>query len=187
MRITRLLMIVFLLVLLAGSDAVGQMYEHGNIEFSMLGGVTIFMPEYGDNSTIIALPQGSAGAWMGVFPGFRMSVWTDSPLLFDFGCSIFSVSEEGDDISLLNLEGGVGAAFEMENSNVSPFVQGIIGFMSISNGDSESELYLGGQGGIRYFFRETSAARFQVGYRHMMGDELDFDTVEIAGGISFFL
>jgi len=186
MRIFKTSVIVVSLAVVMCSSAAGQAVDHGKIEFSMLGGVTIVMPERGDNSTVLALPHGAAGSFFANFPAFRMSMWTDSPLIFDFGCSVLSVSEDGDDFSLINLEGGVGAAFELENSDVSPFVQGLVGFFSASNGDTESEFYLGGQAGIRYFFSDIMAGRFQIGYRHMMGDEFDFDTVEIAGGVSFF-
>jgi len=186
MRILKMLVVVLSLATVMCTSAVGQTVDHGKFEFSMLGGVTIAMPERGENSTIFAIPHGAAGAWLVNFPAFRMSMWTESALIFDFGFSFFTISEDEDDATLLNMEGAVGGAFDMEDSKISPFIQGLVGFFSLSNGDTESEFYLGGQGGIRFFINDHTAGRFQIGYRHMMGDELDFDTVEIAGGISFF-
>ena len=174
-------------VMLAGAAA-AQTPEHGNLEFAMLGGLTVLMPhEDGDNTTMFTVPQGSAGVLLGAFPSFRMTYWTRSALLADLGFSLVTASEDGDSFTAFNIEGGIGAVLGPRTSRTTGFVTGLFGLLSTSNGDSRSEGYLGGQAGIRTMINDYSAFRFQAGYRSMLGDEFDFSTLEIAAGLSFFL
>lgn len=171
-----------LVMMLAGcTGALGQTYDHGNMEFAMMGGVTVLSEQDDDdNLTAVGIPY--------IVPGFRMSYWTKSQLAIEGGLSMLSLSFEDDTFTALNLESGVSMQFRSANSNLVPFVGGLVGLLSFADeDDSESGFYLGGQGGIKLFFNDHAAFRAQAAYRTMLSDELDFNTLEIAAGLSFFL
>jgi len=173
--------IMSLVIMLAScTGALGQAHDHGNVEFAMLGGVTVLSEQDGDDDlTAVGIPY--------VVPGFRMAYWTGSRLTVDGGLSVLSLSVEDDEVTATNLEGGIGVRLGAPDKSLVPFVGGLVGIISLSNGDSESGFYLGGQGGIKVFFTDYSAFRMQLSYRTMLDDELDYDALEIAAGLSFFL
>lgn len=170
--------------------ASAQTYDHGNVEFAILGGFTLLTEHTGgDGATIFGVPY--------VLPGLRMSFWTKSPLVVDCGFSLLSVGADDDRVTALDLEAGLGRTFGPRNSRTTSFVNGLVGLLSLSTEDeSHSNAYLGGQIGLRSMINDHAAFRAQVGYRYWLGssknnwweeDEFDFSTLEIAMGLSFFL
>ncbi len=147
------------------------------------GGVTILSEQDSDDDlTAFGIPY--------VVPGLRLAYWTQSPVVVDGGISVLSLTFEDDRATVINVEGGASVNFGSEQSNIVPFVGGVAGLLSFSTedgDDSESGFYLGGQGGVKVFFREYAAFRAQLAYRTMLDDELDINALEFAAGLSFFL
>jgi hypothetical protein len=181
--------LVFLTFLAFSSNTLAQRPEGGRVEFSMLGGLNVLTYEgyYGgdDTESYLAVPSGSS-----VFPlssMLRMSFWTNSLLVTDLGVSILNVSDGGE-ITVVNLEGGISAAFGESNANTFPFAGVLVGILSLSNGDTDNEGFVGFQGGLRHFFRPHAAMRMQVAYRRFLSDELRLESsLEIAAGLSFLI
>jgi hypothetical protein len=189
MRFTVTLVLAFLTVLMITSDTLAQRPDGGSVEFAMLGGLNVLTYEgyYGgdDSETYLTIPSGSSA-----FPltsMLRMSVWTRSIVVYDLGFSVFNVSDGGD-FRVFNTEGGIGAAFGESDARTFPFAGVILGVLSLSNGDADSEIYLGFQGGFRHLFRKHAAVRMQIAYRSFLGDALNIESsLEIAGGLSFLI
>jgi len=177
-----------LIVSLCTGSASAQNDWAGKFEITMLGGFNFVMEQDGDEDiTVIGIPHGAAGVDYTAFPAFRFTFWLDAPVQLDGGFSYVSYSRDEHDYSLINLEGGVSTNIKTKSGKVAPFIGGFAGLLSASNGNTQTELYLGGQAGARIPIRDYAAVRFQVAYRHMLGDDFDFNVLEIAGGLSFFL
>lgn len=189
MRFTVTLVLVFLSILIFASNTLAQRPEAGSVEFAMLGGLNVLTFEgyFGgdDTESYLAIPGGSSA-----FPltsMLRMSVWTKSLIVFDFGFSLFNVNDGGD-FTVFNTEGGIGAAFGESDAKTFPFASVLLGVLSLSNSDTDTEGYVGFQGGIRHLFRKHAAVRMQIAYRSFFGDGLNLkSSLEIAGGMSFFI
>ena len=172
-----------LLALLAGAvlavgDAGAQTVNHGNVEIAVMDGIGIVSSEY-DDATVIMTP---------VPPVWRLTFWTRSALTVDFGFSFLTASEDEDNFTILNLETGVGANLAARDAKLVPFVGALGGLLTLDGGyDSETNFYVGGQVGVKSFFRDYAAVRVQAGYRHVMLDDDDVGIIEIVGGLSFFL
>ncbi len=189
MRFTVTLILVFLSILIFTSNTLAQRPDGGSVEFAMLGGLNVltFESYYGnDNSeSYLTIPSGSSAFPM--MSMLRMSVWTKSLIVFDFGFSLFNVSDGGD-FTVYSTEGGIGAAFGDRDARTFPFAGVLLGVLSFSNGGADKEGYVGFQGGIRHFFRKHAAVRMQIAYRSFFGDDLSLESsLEIAGGLSFFI
>lgn len=177
------------MVLSFGPNTFAQRPTVGTVEFSILGGFSILNYEdpYGreKSETYLSFPIGSS-----TFPlasMLRMSFWTRSQLVVDLGISLMNISDGGD-ITSFNFEGGLAAAFGEAQARTFPYAGVLMGVLSISDGNSESEGYLGFQVGFRQFFRKHAAARIQVSLRKFLGDEFDLDTAfDLSGGLSFFI
>ena len=159
------------------------------MEFAILGGLSVLSYEsfYGsdDSETYMTIPSGSSAFPLSSM--LRMSFWTKSQLVVDLGFSLFNASNGGD-LSALNIEGGMGAVFGESDIKTFPFAGILLGILSLSNGDTESEGYIGFQGGFRHFFREHAAMRMQVAYRRFLGDEFRLESsLEISAGLSLFI
>lgn len=170
---------VMMLTVAVAETAHAQYAE--NVEIAVLGTVSITSPERGDDETAIAIPGGSSV--LPTFAGLRLAFHNASPYLLEVGGSLLNV----EDVTILNLEGAVGGEFGHREDKSMPFVQGIIGMLHVSNGTGETELYLGAQGGFRYFFKPNAVTRFQVGYRKMLGDEFNFSILEFGIGIGILI
>ncbi len=189
MRFTVTLAILFLTIMTFTSNTLAQRPDGGSVEFAMLGGLNVltFESYYGDDDTesYLTIPTGSSA--FPLMSMLRMSVWTKSLIVFDFGFSLFNVSDGGD-FRVFNTEGGIGAAFGESDARTFPFASVLLGVLSLSNGDTDTEGYVGFQGGIRHLFREHAAVRMQIAYRSFLGDELRLkSSLEIAGGLSFLI
>ncbi len=189
MRFTITLALTILTILTFTSNTLAQRPDGGSVEFALLGGLNVLTFEGyfgGDNTeSYLTIPGGSSAFPMTSM--LRMSVWTKSLIVFDFGFSLFNVSDGGD-FRVFNTEGGIGAAFGESDARTSPFASVLLGVLSLSNGDTDTEGYVGFQGGIRHFFRKHAAVRMQIAYRSFFGDELSLkSSLEIAGGLSFFI
>lgn len=166
------------MTVLAASSAGAQTVNHGNIEIAVMDGLGIVNSEY-DDATVIMTP---------VPPVWRVTFWSQSALTADLGFSFLTAHEDDDDLTILNLETGLGANLAARDAKVVPFVGGLGGLLTIDDGyQSETNFYLGGQFGVRSFFRDYAAVRVQVGYRHVMLDSDDVGIIEVVGGLSFFL
>jgi hypothetical protein len=178
-----------IIVFSSGLNTLAQRPDKGTVEFAMLGGISILDYEgpFGsnDSETYFSIPSGSS-----TFPlssMMRMSFWTRSQLVIDLGFSFLNISDGGD-LTAVNIEGGIGGVFGESDAKTFPFAGAILGVLSISNGDTESEGYIGFQGGFRHFFLKHAAMRMQVAYRKFLGDEFNLDSsLEVGGGLSFFI
>jgi hypothetical protein len=151
-----------------------------SLEISTLHGFTLILPEDDDdNITAVLTP---------LPPVIRMSFRTSSRITADLGFSALTLSVEDDDFTVVNLEGGVSFLTRHEPSGTVPFIGAMVGMVSFSSeDDSESDFYVGAQAGIRHHFRDYAATRVQVGFRHLTGEEIGADFLEVVGGLSFFL
>ncbi|MEW5702798.1 MAG: hypothetical protein AB1792_11300 [Candidatus Zixiibacteriota bacterium] len=173
------IMSVGIAVILWMRPAAAQVTRHGSVEFAILPSLNLASFDE-DNVTALTFPT--------VTPGIRMTFWSQSRMTVDFGLSFLHYSEEEwDDVSVLCLEGGPGVDLGGKGAAWRPFVNGIVGMLSISSGDSETEMYVGGQVGLRHFVKDYAATRLQIGYRRTLGDFFELSNIEIAGGVSFFL
>lgn len=189
MRFTVTLILVFLTILIFTSNTLAQRPDGGSVEFAILGGLNVltFESYYGNDDTesYLTIPSGSSAFPMTSM--LRMSVWTKSLMVFDFGFSLFNVSDGGD-FRVFNTEGGIGAAFGESDAKTFPFASVLLGVLTLSNGDADTDGYVGFQGGIRHLFRKHAAVRMQIAYRSFFGDDLSLkSSLEIAGGLSFFI
>lgn len=171
------------------SNAAAERPRKGSVEFAILGGLSSFAYEsyYGNDNTdtYFALPSGSSSFPLSSM--LRMSVWTSSSLIADLGFSMLNISDGGSS-TVSNMEIGVGAAFGEQRADAFPFIGAVMGILMAADGNSDSEAYLGFQGGFRYFFREHAALRMQVGYRRFMGDDFSLESsMEIVGGLGFVI
>jgi len=156
-----------------------QVSRQGDVEFAILPSLNLASFDE-DNVTALTFPS--------VTPGIRMTFWTQSPLTVDFGLSYLNFSAEDEDgVTVLCLEGGPGVDLGGNGASWRPFVNGVLGLLSISSGEAESEMYVGGQVGVRHFVKDYAATRIQVGYRKTLGDYFELGNFEVAGGVSFFL
>ena len=132
----------------------------------------------GDRSTTVL-------QFPGVAPAIRFTAWGSQPLLFDLGITLIdSESDRGYSDSYLMVEGGFGVDVAKRPDKLRPFA-GIVGGV-VSADDPLA--YLGAQGGIRYFIRDYTATRLQLGYRATIGREPPkYRSIELACGLSFFL
>jgi hypothetical protein len=160
------------------SPAIGQTYDHGSLEIAMMHGLAI-AGAGGDNATVIMTP---------VPPVWRLSYWTPTGLQAEFGFSLFHATEDDYDATVMNLEGGLGTNLAPRGSKTVPFVTGLGGLLNIgSDDDSETNFYLGGSVGVRTFFRDYVAVRFQASLRNILVDGDSVRVFEFVGGLSFFL
>jgi len=163
----------------AGAPAAAQEFHHGSVEFALLESVNFASLDH-ENATVLTFPT--------VSPAIRMTFWTNSPATVDFGLSFVNVSSgDNDNVSVVCLEGGVGADLGRKGDAWRPFFGGLLGYISVSEDKAESSPYLGVQFGVRNFVRDFAATRLQIGYRKTLGGDIDLGNIEIAGGVSFFL
>ncbi len=122
-----------------------------------------------------------------IAPGLRLTVWGARPVLIDFGITLFEEDEGSrfDPDGQALLESGISIDFAKRGKKLRPFGGAIIGAVS---GDGDAKMYLGAQGGIRYFIRDYAATRAQLAYRKTVGDDPPkLRAIELACGLSFFL
>jgi hypothetical protein len=192
MRFSNFLIVGFLICLMLSTKALAQRPDGGSVEFAVLGGLTSLSYEdswgYEDSESYLTIPSGSSSFPLSSM--LRLGIWTDSPLVVELGFSFLNVND-GDDLTVSNIEGGIGAAFGEGSTKTFPFASILIGLLSVDGGGTggtDTEGYIGFQGGMKYFFRKHAAIRMQVGYRNFLGDELNLkSSLEIAGGLSFFI
>ena len=166
--------------------AFAQFQRRGKVELMVLGGYTWFLPKGGGHGEgAVSAPVGS-GVVAGL-PAWRVTCWPTSQLSLDLGFSYLHAGSGDDKTEILNVEGGVGGSLGQDGSRTQPFCSALLGLLSVSNGKTASEAYLGGEIGVRSFIRDYAAVHLQLGYRHMLGNAFGFSTLEIAGGLGFFL
>lgn len=191
MRFTIALALVVLTTLTFKSNAFGQKPDGGSVEFAMLGGINLLTYETSyddaDAELYVTIPNGQSA--FPLTPMLRMSVWTKSLLILDFGFSSFYTTVD-DGSRVTNIEVGIGAVFGNRDSRTFPSVSILLGAFSRSNdySDADREGYFGFQGGIRHFFRKHAAMRMQLAYRSFPDDDLRLKSSwELAGGLSFLI
>jgi hypothetical protein len=161
-------------MMVPSQPATAQTVNHGDVEFSVMNGLG-FVSSGGDNATVLMTP---------VPPVWRISFWTQSALTADLGFSVLIA----DDFTIINLESGMSANLAARDATLVPFIGGLAGLLNSNDGsDSSTDFYLGGQAGLRSFFRDYAAVRLQAGYRHVMLEGDDVGIIELVGGLSFFL
>jgi hypothetical protein len=162
--------------------------KRGSVELGVITGVTLFLAE--DETDFTGhVPSGSSGIHAPITPALRLTLWSDTPLLMDFGASFFSSNVFGQDFTALNFEFGLGVR-TTHPARVVTSASILLGFVSWSNESTTTDGYLGGQAGIRAFINDRTSARVQLGYRHtLQGPEqgFDIDAVEIGIGLGVFL
>jgi hypothetical protein len=180
------LAVTIILAIASTPEAFAQFQRQGRVEVTVLGGFTWFVPNGGAKSEYaISVPAGS-GVVAGL-PALRITCWPASQLSLDLGFSYLHAGSGSDKTEILNIEGGVGGSFGQKGSRTQPFCSVLFGLLSVSANSQASESYLGGQLGVRNYIRDYAAVHLQLGYRRMLGKTFGFSTVEIAGGLGFFL
>jgi len=161
--------------------AQSSLAQQSNVEIGVLGTVSVLMPKYGDDETVVSIPGGSS-----VLPttsGLRVSFWEAEPVLVEGGFSFVAV----EDLTVFTVEGAIGGTTKGRREGFKPFAQGILGVLSASsNGDSDSEAYAGAQAGFRQFIKPNVTGRVQFGYRKFLGDS-KLGVIEIGAGFGVFL
>lgn len=175
--------VITALLVLATDDSLAQQRTHGSTEISVMHGFVLASSSEhnSDDVTILMTP---------VPPVWRLSCWTRSRITIDLGFSMLAAMSDGENASILNFEGGVGANLADRDAKTIPFV-GVMGglvSLSLSHEETEADPYIGAQIGSRVFIRDYAAVRIQAGLRHVfVKRSRGVNLFEAVAGLSFFL
>jgi hypothetical protein len=182
------LMLAILLLVPSGEPAAFEREER-SLELGVLTGVTFFLDGEDNVDYTGSLPTGSSGIHAPLTPALRLTFWSDTPVIADFGASYFSSDVFGDRFSALNLELGIGLRTTYP-SRVVPSASVLFGFVSWSTEATTTDAYLGGQVGMRAFINGRTSFRTHLGYRHtLQGPDSGFeiDAIEVSLGLGVYL
>jgi len=180
----------FAALMAAGIPAVSsaEARKQYNFEFGLLASINhariervcYYEPWYcdGNETTTYAMLPGIA-------PAFRMTVWSDQPILFDLGVTFVSAIPDRGNVQIdVMFEGGIGYDFAKRADRFHPFVGAVGGYTALDDPLG----HLGLQGGIRYFVRDHAALRVLIGYRETLeSGPPKYRSIELACGLGFFL
>jgi len=191
----RFLSVTTLMLLVAGLPLTAAHCDpnpRGKFEVAMLGGATVFVQGYSD-SAVFGVPASASALPLASM--LRLSWWVGSHATIDAGFSWLSLNAEGGSRNYLVVEGGPGVAFGKPGSAMSPFAGALVGVVRIpgkvayfrdEEERSDTRAYLGAEIGVRSWFRDYAAIRFQAGYRRVFGNDEDWHILEVLGGIGVF-
>lgn len=174
--------------LVVAESAIAQPRDDVQFEFAIMPSINLLREEREcwyepwdcdiyRSTTVIAFP--------GVTPAIRFTAWGERPLLLDLGLTVIETGDDrGYTDSYFMFEGGFSLDVAKRPDKLRPYAGVIAGVLPIN----DPLAFLGIQGGVRFFIREYATTRLQVGYRATLAkDPPKYRSIEVAGGLSFFL